>query len=207
MKGCQTHRRRLVSAARSLLPCLPSIPLINPTHPAQVAPQSTNKLATQPPQSHLSPRSHLTQFLVTLPGLRVDGLWYGSPYVKLTDSSGELGGSLWWSIMARGTVEGRAICLKRVIAPGGGRGNRGKGKEGVWLRGHGRGMRWRVGSYGVRLRRGLGRGFRDCESGEGVSKCVCICAEVGVLGLGGDGLFLFVEQSETEEGRAARSIS
>lgn len=27
------------------------------------------------------------QFLITLPKLRIDGLWYGSPYIELTEMS------------------------------------------------------------------------------------------------------------------------
>ena len=27
------------------------------------------------------------QFLITLPKLRIDGLWYGSPYIELTETS------------------------------------------------------------------------------------------------------------------------
>lgn len=27
------------------------------------------------------------EFLITLPRLRIDGLWYGSPYIELTETS------------------------------------------------------------------------------------------------------------------------
>ena len=27
------------------------------------------------------------EFLITLPRLRIDGLWYGSPYIELSESS------------------------------------------------------------------------------------------------------------------------
>jgi hypothetical protein len=27
------------------------------------------------------------EYLITLPRLRIDGIWYGSPYIELTDTS------------------------------------------------------------------------------------------------------------------------
>lgn len=33
------------------------------------------------------PGGEKEEFLITLPRLRIDGLWYGSPYIELTESS------------------------------------------------------------------------------------------------------------------------
>jgi len=37
--------------------------------------------------SHQLPNGSVEKYLITLPRLRIDGLWYGSPYIELTDAS------------------------------------------------------------------------------------------------------------------------
>lgn len=37
--------------------------------------------------AHTLPSGAVEKYLITLPRLRIDGLWYGSPYIELTDAS------------------------------------------------------------------------------------------------------------------------
>jgi len=37
--------------------------------------------------THTLPNGTVEKYLITLPRLRIDGLWYGSPYIELTDTS------------------------------------------------------------------------------------------------------------------------
>ena len=37
--------------------------------------------------AHKRPNGTIEKYLITLPRLRIDGLWYGSPYIELTDTS------------------------------------------------------------------------------------------------------------------------
>jgi hypothetical protein len=37
--------------------------------------------------AHKLPNGTVEKYLITLPRLRIDGLWYGSPYIELTDTS------------------------------------------------------------------------------------------------------------------------
>ena len=37
--------------------------------------------------AHKCPDGTIEKYLITLPRLRIDGLWYGSPYIELTDTS------------------------------------------------------------------------------------------------------------------------
>jgi len=37
--------------------------------------------------AHKRPDGTIEKYLITLPRLRIDGLWYGSPYIELTDTS------------------------------------------------------------------------------------------------------------------------
>ena len=43
------------------------------------------------------PSGKKEQFLITLPRLRIDGLWYGSPYIELTETSYIQSSSGWLS--------------------------------------------------------------------------------------------------------------
>ena len=38
------------------------------------------------------PSSTKEEYLITLPRLRIDGLWYGSPYIELAETSYIIGG-------------------------------------------------------------------------------------------------------------------
>ena len=46
------------------------------------------------------PSGQTEQFLITLPRLRIDGLWYGSPYIELTDTSYIQSSSGWLSTVS-----------------------------------------------------------------------------------------------------------
>lgn len=39
------------------------------------------------------------EYLITLPRLRIDGLWYGSPYIELVDASYIQGSNGWQSVV------------------------------------------------------------------------------------------------------------
>lgn len=39
------------------------------------------------------------EYLITLPRLRIDGLWYGSPYIELADTSYIQGSNGWQSVV------------------------------------------------------------------------------------------------------------
>lgn len=42
------------------------------------------------------------KYLITLPRLRIDGIWYGSPYIELTDTSYIQSSSGWTSTVSSG---------------------------------------------------------------------------------------------------------
>jgi len=75
------------------------------------------------------------QYLITLPKLRIDGLWYGSPYIELTDTSYIIGGGFISTIeyKGKGYFSGKSHTFKATVAAIPGQGN---GKEfvveGLW---------------------------------------------------------------------------
>ncbi|RDB19658.1 Protein KES1 [Hypsizygus marmoreus] len=52
------------------------------------------------------PNNTKVEYLITLPRLRIDGLWYGSPYIELTDTSYIVGGGYVSTIEFKGKGEG-----------------------------------------------------------------------------------------------------
>jgi len=75
------------------------------------------------------------EYLITLPKLRIDGLWYGSPYIELTDTSHIIGGGFISTIeyKGKGYFTGKSHTFKATLTaiPG-----LGSGKEhtieGLW---------------------------------------------------------------------------
>ncbi|RDB19665.1 Protein KES1 [Hypsizygus marmoreus] len=51
------------------------------------------------------PNNTKVEYLITLPRLRIDGLWYGSPYIELTDTSYIVGGGYVSTIEFKGKGE------------------------------------------------------------------------------------------------------
>jgi len=59
-------------------------------------------------------------FLITLPRLRIEGLWYGSPYIELTDTSYIQGSSGWLSTIkyqGKGYFSGKSHSFKADLTP------------------------------------------------------------------------------------------
>ncbi|THH16752.1 hypothetical protein EUX98_g9254 [Antrodiella citrinella] len=74
------------------------------------------------------------QFLITLPKLRIDGLWYGSPYVELADTSNIQSSSGWLSSIeykGKGYFSGKSHQFKAVLTPPGSN-NTKHTYEGLW---------------------------------------------------------------------------
>lgn len=62
------------------------------------------------------------EFLITLPRLRIDGLWYGSPYVELTESSYIQSSTGWLSTIdykGKGYFSGKSHFFKATLSPPG----------------------------------------------------------------------------------------
>jgi len=60
------------------------------------------------------------KFLITLPRLRIDGIWYGSPYIELTDSSYIQSSAGWLSTIeykGRGYFSGKTHQFKATVSP------------------------------------------------------------------------------------------
>ncbi|KIJ41967.1 hypothetical protein M422DRAFT_254988 [Sphaerobolus stellatus SS14] len=58
------------------------------------------------------------QYLITLPRLRIDGIWYGSPYIELTDTSYIQSSSGWLSTIeykGKGYFSGKTHSFKAVV--------------------------------------------------------------------------------------------
>jgi hypothetical protein len=76
------------------------------------------------------------EYLLTLPKLRIDGIWYGSPYIELTDFS-YIVGPAWVSTIeykGKGYFSGKSHSFKATMAARPGTGS-GKGEyvmEGTW---------------------------------------------------------------------------
>ncbi|GBE87104.1 Oxysterol-binding protein [Sparassis latifolia] len=61
-------------------------------------------------------------FLITLPRLRIDGLWYGSPYIELTETSYIQSSTGWLSTMeyrGKGYFTGKSHVFKASLCPPG----------------------------------------------------------------------------------------
>ncbi|CAA7262602.1 unnamed protein product [Cyclocybe aegerita] len=86
-----------------------------------------SKDASQPAES----------FLITLPKLRIDGLWYGSPYIELTETSYIVGGGHITTIeyKGKGYFSGKSHSFKSTMVPIPGQGGAGPREivvEGTW---------------------------------------------------------------------------
>jgi len=62
------------------------------------------------------------QVLITLPKLRIDGLWYGSPYIELWDKTNIQSSSGWSSVLeykGKGYFSGKIHTIKATVSPPG----------------------------------------------------------------------------------------
>jgi hypothetical protein len=59
------------------------------------------------------------EYLITLPRLRIDGLWYGSPYIELTETSHIIGGGNVTTIeyKGKGYFSGKSHTFKATMIP------------------------------------------------------------------------------------------
>ncbi|KAF5353276.1 hypothetical protein D9756_003683 [Leucocoprinus leucothites] len=78
-----------------------------------------------------------TEYLITLPRLRIDGLWYGSPYIELTDTSYIVGGGFLSTIeyKGKGYFSGKSHQFKATVVPlpgMGGSATKEQVVEGLW---------------------------------------------------------------------------
>ncbi|KAF8637163.1 hypothetical protein AX17_003067 [Amanita inopinata Kibby_2008] len=73
------------------------------------------------------------EYLITLPRLRIDGLWYGSPYIELSEISYIIGGGFISTIeyKGKGYFSGKSHSFKATVAPAPGQGGQGNGQEHV----------------------------------------------------------------------------
>ncbi|PPR00923.1 hypothetical protein CVT26_015533 [Gymnopilus dilepis] len=76
-------------------------------------------------------------YVITLPRLRIDGLWYGSPYIELADTSYIIGGGYITSIeyKGKGYFSGKSHSFKSTTVPLPGQGGAGPKEiviEGTW---------------------------------------------------------------------------
>jgi hypothetical protein len=79
----------------------------------------------------------LERYLITLPRLRIDGLWYGSPYIELADTSYVIGGGYISTLEYRGKgyFSGKSHSFKSTTVPIPGQGGAGPKEvavEGTW---------------------------------------------------------------------------
>ncbi|KAG6891440.1 hypothetical protein C0992_006699 [Termitomyces sp. T32_za158] len=77
------------------------------------------------------------EYLLTLPRLRIDGLWYGSPYIELTETTYIVGGGHVCTIeyKGRGYFSGKSHSFKAHVVPAPGMGGAGAEEhvvEGTW---------------------------------------------------------------------------
>lgn len=83
------------------------------------------------------PESERETYLITLPRLRIDGLWYGSPYIELADTSHIVGGGHITTIefKGKGYFSGKSHTFKSTTVPLPGQGGAGPREivvEGTW---------------------------------------------------------------------------
>jgi len=71
-----------------------------------------------------TPNGEPEVYLITLPKLRIDGLWYGSPYIELTDTSYIIGGGFISVIeyKGKGYFSGKSHSFKATVSPAPGSG-------------------------------------------------------------------------------------
>ena len=83
-----------------------------------------------------SPSTPVETYLITLPRLRIDGLWYGSPYIELADTSHIIGGGhvVTLEYKGKGYFSGKSHSFKATVAPmpGHGQGRDDVVVEGTW---------------------------------------------------------------------------
>lgn len=84
-----------------------------------------------------SPSTPVENYLITLPRLRIDGLWYGSPYTELADTSHIIGGGYVVNVeyKGKGYFSGKSHSFKAVVTPMPGHGGQGIDDivvEGTW---------------------------------------------------------------------------
>ncbi|KAI0045189.1 Oxysterol-binding protein [Auriscalpium vulgare] len=75
------------------------------------------------------------EFLISLPKLRIDGLWYGSPYIELTENSYIQSSSGWLSTIeykGRGYFSGKSHTFKATLTPPPGKHGGTSTFEGQW---------------------------------------------------------------------------
>ena len=76
-------------------------------------------------------------YLITFPRLRIEGLWYGAPYIELAETSYIQSSSGWLSTIkyqGKGYFSGKSHSFKADLTPpiGSGSGHRGSSFEGQW---------------------------------------------------------------------------
>ena len=83
-----------------------------------------------------SPSTPVESYLITLPRLRIDGLWYGSPYTELADTSHIIGGGhvVTLEYKGKGYFSGKSHSFKATVTPmpGHGQGRDDIVVEGTW---------------------------------------------------------------------------
>ncbi|KAK7062614.1 Oxysterol-binding protein 4 [Paramarasmius palmivorus] len=82
------------------------------------------------------PSGETAEYLLTLPRLRIDGLWYGSPYIELTETSYIINQHYVCSIeyKGKGYFSGKSHSFKATLTPAPGTGGSAKEHviEGLW---------------------------------------------------------------------------
>jgi hypothetical protein len=69
------------------------------------------------------PSGEKEEYLITFPRLRIDGIWYGSPYTELTDTSYIQSSNGWLSTIeykGKGYFSGKSHSFKAVMTPSAG---------------------------------------------------------------------------------------
>ncbi|KAG9217749.1 hypothetical protein CCMSSC00406_0003562 [Pleurotus cornucopiae] len=76
----------------------------------------------------------VTEYLITLPRLRIDGLWYGSPYIELCETSYIVGGGFVSTVeyKGKGYFSGKSHSFKATVSPAPGAPGREHVIEGLW---------------------------------------------------------------------------
>jgi len=80
------------------------------------------------------PGGEKEEYLITLPRLRIDGLWYGSPYIELAETSYIQSSTGWLSTIeykGKGYFSGKSHTFKAVVTPPGSN-NAAHTVEGLW---------------------------------------------------------------------------
>jgi len=83
------------------------------------------------------PDGQKEHYLITFPRLRIEGLWYGSPYIELAETSYIQSSSGWLSTIkyqGKGYFSGKSHTFKADLAPpiGAGSGTQASSYEGQW---------------------------------------------------------------------------